>query len=172
MKKYLAILIVLLLVVLGLTLVSAQEDELDVELPPSVEFLLDSFGGNFENYEEFIHPDWTWGGNGILQFEGHEGFVNAMGFWNTVFPDLEYELLHAVGNDEVWAVGVYLTGTNTVDFPPMDIVATNNTLEFYGYGFVYLEDGMVKDCDWTWDWISWYEALGIPYGPDVEEATD
>lgn len=59
MKKYLAFLTVLLVVVLNTMLVSAQDVE-EVELPPSGEFLLDFFGGDFENYGEFIHSDWTW----------------------------------------------------------------------------------------------------------------
>lgn len=168
LRRFLILAIVLMVTIAPL---NAQDVDL-TELPDSIMFLLDSFNGDFEGYETYIHPDWQWGGNGIVQFEGHEGYVNALTFWTTVFPDLEYEVLHAVGSEDVWAVGVHLTGTNTGGFEPMGIVANDHPLDFYGYGFMYIEDGMLILCDWTWDWITWYEALGIPYGPSEEETED
>ncbi len=157
------VLLVIVVLVAGVPL-GAQDTDM-VELPPAIKFLTDAFYGNITGFEEFIHPEWQWIGNGALTFEGHEGFQVALGSWSTVFPDIEVEVLDAVGEGDRWAVAWYVTGTNTVDFEPMGVVATGNTLDFYTNAFIYLEDGMVKDCHLTWDWITWYDALGRPYGP-------
>ncbi len=149
---------------------SAQDDM--IELPPAIEFLTASFLGDTTGYEEYIHPEWQWIGNGQLAFEGHEGFLNAVGFGSMAFPDIQVEVQHVAGEGDVWAVGYFLTGTNTVDFPPIGVVATGNSLEYYANAFVYLEDGMVKACYLTWDWIAWNDALGIPYGPDAASEGD
>ena len=166
------LLVIVMMVVLALVSVQAQDDDM-MELPPSVEFLVESFYGDTTGFEGFIHEDWQWMGNGQLQFEGHEGFQNAIGFWSAVFPDIEVEVLDAIGDEDVWALRLYMTGTNTVDFAPMGVTATGNSIDFYVNAFIYLEDDMISECHLTWDWITWFDALGMPYGSDdMEEADD
>jgi hypothetical protein len=169
-RKGLTAVCLLILVFVGVIITSVgQEAATELDMPSAIEFLTTSFYGDTTGYEEFIHPDWQWMGNGGLQFEGHEGYLNAIGFWSAVFPDIEVETVHFTGEGDVWAIGYHIVGTNTVDFPPMGVTATGNALDFYTNAFIYLEDGMIKDCYLTWDWIGWYDALGIPYSSDAEE---
>lgn len=145
----------------------AQDDMQDI--PPAIEFLHQAYnGGSIEGFEEYIHPDWTWSGNGEMQFEGYEGFQGSVAFWNTAFPDLKTETLDIVGIDDRWAVLWHITGTQTGDFEPEGLVATGNELDYHISGFIYLEDGMVKDCQMTWDWLTWFDTLNVPYGSAVE----
>jgi hypothetical protein len=159
----------LMIFVLAISPVNGEESSL-VELPPAIEFLNNSFYGDTTGYEDFIDPEWTWVGNGELQFEGYDGYLNAIGFWSAVFPDVEVEVLHAIGEGDRWAVSYRITGTNTVDFEPMGVVATGNYMEMYMNSFFYLEDDKLKDCYNVWDWITWFDALGMPYGPATEES--
>lgn len=144
-----------------------NQDIEKVELPAAIEGFNQALYGDPIDYEELIHPEWKWFGNGELQFEGHEGFVNGTGFWTAVFPDLEVEVIDAIGEGDRWAVSYRFTGTNTEDFEPMGVVATGNSMEMYMNSFFYLEDGMLKDCYNVWDWITWFDALGMPYSSEA-----
>jgi len=146
-----------------------NQDTKKIEIPAAIEGFNQALYGDATGYEEYIHPEWKWFGNGELQFEGYEGFVNATGFWTAVFPDLEVEVIDAIGEGDRWAVSYRITGTNTEDFEPMGVVATGNSMEMYMNSFFYLEDGMLKDCYNVWDWITWFDALGMPYGPEADE---
>lgn len=172
MRVIVLVMIVLLAVtaLLAVLPLGAQDD--DMEMPEALAFLTEAFYGDTTGFEEYIHPDWQWIGNGELQFEGHEGFQTAIGFWSVVFPDIEVEVFDVLGEGDSWAIGWYVTGTNTVDFEPMGVVATGNSLEMYTNAFIYFEDGMIHECHLAWDWITWFDALGMPYGPATEEADE
>lgn len=168
LRNVTVLVVVLAMSVMVLVSVSLAQDDME-DIPLAIEFMHQAYnGGSIEGFEEYIHPDWTWSGNGEVQYEGYEGFQATVAFFNTAFPDLKTETVDIVGVGDRWAILWHITGTQTGDFEPAGLVATGKELDYYVSGFIYLEDGMVKDCVLTWDWITWFDVLNMPYGPSVE----
>lgn len=158
--------VVLLTVVLVLSLVpatSAQEGESD--LPPQAQFVSDSVvGGNLDEIETYIHPDFVWYANGEPFVEGLEGYEFAAGFWHGLFPDLEITVDDMVVAEDAFTWRGSMLGTHSGEIP--DIPPTGNELSLPFVGLFKLEDGKIIEVWMMFSDINWQTTLGLLVLPE------
>ena len=171
-KKFVLLVLFIMLVVLSAALALAQDDEIVEIVPshPAIQAAVQAFNGgnNLDDVAEYIHPDYKWNYSEGVHHEGIEGFAGFVGFLRTIMPDFYVTYHEEIGADNVFAFRYTITGTHTVDIE--DLPATNNEVVLINNIIIYrLEDDKVVEIWNAFDVQGWNMGIGVLPSPMAEE---
>lgn len=123
--------------------------------------------GDVGVYDTVLAEDWLDIPLGQGQQPGREGFKPIVGYFRTVFPDLELTVEDVLVDGDKAAVRSTIRGTHEGDFP---VPATGQTLEFMAIDIHRVENGQIAETWHVEDWLSVIFQLGATIQPGMAEA--
>jgi steroid delta-isomerase-like uncharacterized protein len=118
--------------------------------------------GNFEIMYELLAKNFvSYGGAGFQDLHGVDAFVGLYKTFVTAFPDLHFDVLHIVVDDDIAAVRGLQTGTHLGNFLGM-VPATGIKVAWTGTAiFKYDADGRIAERWQDLDNLSLFQQLGV-----------
>jgi steroid delta-isomerase-like uncharacterized protein len=99
------------------------------------------------------------GGNGADFGIGREGFRAVWKQWHAAFPDLHFELIDFVAENDKVLTRWIVTGTHSGEF--LGAPATGNKVRAEGMSLDRIENGLVAEGFDGWDNIGFRRQLGL-----------
>jgi steroid delta-isomerase-like uncharacterized protein len=111
-----------------------------------------------ENLRALLAPDYVHhSANGDLDAEQ---LIGQLAYLAAAFTDVEYEIVHVVGEEEIIAAFVHVRMTHTGDFA--GIPPTGRRVSTSGATFFHVRDGLLVE-DWdAWGLLSLVRQLQAP----------
>lgn len=124
--------------------------------------------GNVDIFAEALAPDFiSYGGAGMQDLYGPEGFAGLYRTFLKAFPDLTFRVDDLIVDGDLALARGTLGGTHEGDFMGM-APATNEYISWTGSAFFRFDDEGLIDRRWQdWDGVAVMQQLGIVPGPYV-----
>jgi predicted ester cyclase len=90
---------------------------------------------------------------------GPEAFKPFYRSLRSAMPDISVEIMHSIAQGELTLAHCWVTGTHTGD--GLQMPATNNRVEFWGFTLARFVDGQLVEGWNCFDFLGMYQQLGV-----------